>query len=104
MRGEVRRAGEMEPHGDLLVVRWGLAVDGSVGAVGLWEELGEREVEAGTRKRTGYLSWSFFGFEKGRLKDEKSLVGIGREEESSWWGSEDIWNVNRVKGGIGSAT
>ena len=59
-----------------------------------WEELGEREVEREIGKRTGkegYLSWSCFSLEKGRLRDERSRVGIGREESSSW-GEEDIRN------------
>lgn len=33
VRGEVGCAGEMESHGDLLVVRWGVAMDGSAGAL-----------------------------------------------------------------------
>ncbi|KAI9464437.1 hypothetical protein BJY52DRAFT_817770 [Lactarius psammicola] len=56
------------------------------------EELGKREVEIEIGKRTGeegYLSWSCFSFEKGRLRDERSRVGMGREE-SSRWGEEDI--------------
>jgi hypothetical protein len=57
--------------------------------------LGEVEVGEGANERTGkeglFLSWSFFGLEKGRLRDEKSRVGIGRVESSSWWwGKEDI--------------
>lgn len=78
-----------------------MAICWQFGGASLWmgprvrsgcEELGGRGVEREIGKRTekeGYLSWSFFGLEKGRLRDESSRVGMGREE-SSCWGEEDI--------------
>jgi len=39
----------------------------------------------------GFLSWSFFGLEKGRLRDERSRVGIGRLSSSRLWGKEDMF-------------
>lgn len=73
-------------------------MDGSAGAFGLREELGERGAEREIEKRTeeGFLSWSFFGLENGRLRDERSRVGMGREA-SSRWGGEDIRNEIALK-------
>ena len=54
----------------------------------------------GRGKRTGtegYLSWSFFGREKGRLRDVRSRVGMGRVR-SSWWGEEFIMDEIALKG------
>ena len=73
-------------------------------AFGLWKvrrgQLGERTVRRENGERTGtegYLSWSFFGREKGRLRDERSRVGMGRVR-SSWWGEEFIMDEIALKG------